>query len=144
MRPPVQAVGPKVQPNNFRLMGLGVTPALCSALMASTMLFLGSGVGNRAVAGAVSIQVADEGTQALIAREKEEFVLLDWAAYHAAELLQLHWQQRLGRGVEDAAGVPGAVAAKRVSRTVKSVGPRSDSHVHHGTGLPTVLGLRIF
>ena len=90
------------------------------------------------------IQVADQGTQALIAREKEEFVLLEWAAYHAAELLQLHWQQRLGRGVEDAAGVPGAVAAKRVSRTVKSVGPRSDSHVHHGTGLPTVLGLRIF
>src|SRR5258708_12992771 len=43
MRPPVQvdaAVNaPEGHPSNCRLMGFGVTPAFCSALIASTMLF---------------------------------------------------------------------------------------------------------
>src|SRR5436853_6770782 len=51
MSPPVQATGPKVQPSNFRLTGLGVTPADCNALIASTILRFGSGVANAAVAG---------------------------------------------------------------------------------------------
>src|SRR5689334_2172808 len=42
-RPPVQVMGgPSVHPVNPRLTALGVRPAACTALMASTMLFLGS------------------------------------------------------------------------------------------------------
>ena len=37
-----------------------------------------------------------------------------------------------------------AFAAKSVSRAVKIVGSRADSHVHHGAGLPAVLRLGIF
>src|SRR6266705_4397949 len=101
--------------------------------------------------------LADEGTQALIAGEEEEFVFLDRPAHHAAELLQLYWGLRAeGRGqcmallvhcvcwVEEAARIPGGAAVKPVSRAVKRVGPRSDSHVHHGAGLPPVLRLGIF
>ena len=88
--------------------------------------------------------IADDGTKAFIAGEEEQFVFLDRPAHHAAELLQLHWRHRLGSGVEEVAGVPGAVAAKRVSRAVKGIGPRPDSHVHYGPGLPAVLRFGIF
>src|SRR5450755_3645361 len=57
-RPPVQVTGARVQPTNFILTELGVTPAACSALMASTRLFSGSpavfaGVACDAVSGMV-------------------------------------------------------------------------------------------
>ena len=103
--------------------------------------------------------VANSGTQAFIAGEEEELVFLDRPAHHAAELLQLGWQliaySRDSRvrdavsifirpWVEGVAGVPVLIAAKRVRRAMKSVGPRSNSHVHHGAGLPSELRLRIF
>src|SRR5205814_10235788 len=47
-------------------------------------------------------------------------------------------------GVEEVAGVPTAIAPKRVSRAVKGVGSRSDSHIHDGAGPPAKLRFRIF
>ena len=45
---------PAVQPSNFRLTGLSGTPAVCSALMASTMLFAGPPPGP--VSGALALK----------------------------------------------------------------------------------------
>src|ERR1700719_1827117 len=46
--------------------------------------------------------------------------------------------------VEDVAGIEGLIAAKGVGRAVKAIGPRSNSHVYDGAGLPAVLRLGIF
>ena len=102
-------------------------------------------------------RVADEGTQALIAAEEEEFVLLDWPAHRRRRTASTTLALSANDGnaglctqvpptsqVEEVAGVPVAVAVKRVSRAVKRVGPRSDSHVHDGAGPPAVLRFRIF
>src|SRR6202040_3798344 len=89
-------------------------------------------------------RVADGRTQSLITGEVEEFVFYDPAACHAAVLLQLGGQLVLGGTVEEVAGGPVGIAAKRVRRAVQGVGPRLDPHVHYGAGLPAVLRFRIF
>jgi len=69
------------------LTGLTVTPAVCSARIASTMLCCALPVELVFGNAASDNRVADKGTQAFIASEEEEFVFLDRPAHHAAKLL---------------------------------------------------------
>jgi len=119
--------------------------------MASTMLFVALPRRSR-FRNVSANRVADEGTQALIAGEEEEFVFLIGPPATPPNCSNRGWRlitlQRggfalgtqiplVGAGLKMCAR-PRSPCAESIRRAVKSVGPRSDSYVHYGAGLPAI------